>query len=218
MTIKGVAIIKKKTGIIFAAVLILCFQSVPIFAGYIEWTCTNCKKVGKPDENYCGNCGKRRVYEEYVNQADKIDPVDGFLWDNSHGGISENFMFDLNTFVVATNHISFYFPESWDMGKGIQPTLNEKNISFFSRNIALSDSEEDGLLCMIYREKKEQQDKKEYYIGNDDEYWYYLETFDDHANPEDTENFEIYKAQSSGLDIIRETILIEGALETEEDE
>lgn len=199
--------------IIFAAVLILCFQSVPIFAGYIEWTCTNCKKVNKPDENYCGNCGEKRVYEEYVNQADRIDFVDGFFWDNSQGGISENFIYDLNTFVVSTNHISFYFPESWE--QGIWFNFNEKKISFFCQNIYQADTEEDGLLCMIYREKKEQQDKKEYYIGNDDEYWYYLETFDDHANPEDTENFETYKAQSSGLDIIRETILIEGAQETE---
>lgn len=210
------AIIKKKTGIIFAAVLILCFQSVPIFAGYIEWTCTNCKKVNKPDENYCGNCGEKRVYEEYVNQADRIDFVDGFFWDNSQGGLSENFMFDFNTFVVATNYISFYFPESWE--QGIWFNFNEKKISFFCQNVYQADTEEDGLLCMIYREKKEQQDKKECYIGSDDEYWYYLETFDDHANPEDTESFEIYKAQSSGLDIIRETILIEGALEKEEDE
>lgn len=210
------AIIKKKTGIIFAAVLILCFQSVPIFAGYIEWTCTNCKKVNKPDENYCGNCGEKRVYEEYVNQADRIDFVDGFFWDNSQGGLSENFMFDFNTFVVATNYISFYFPESWE--QGIWFNFNEKKISFFCQNVYQADTEEDGLLCMIYREKKEQQDKKECYIGSDDEYWYYLETFDDHANPEDTECFEIYKAQSSGLDIIRETILIEGALEKEEDE
>ena len=125
-------------------------------------------------------------------------------------------MFDFNTFVVATNYISFYFPESWE--QGIWFNFNEKKISFFCQNVYQADTEEDGLLCMIYREKKEQQDKKECYIGSDDEYWYYLETFDDHANPEDTESFEIYKAQSSGLDIIRETILIEGALEKEEDE
>lgn len=212
------AIIKKKTGIIFAAVLILCFQSVPIFAGYIEWTCTNCKKVNKPDENYCGNCGEKRVYEEYVNQADRIDFVDGFFWDNSQGGLSENFMFDFNTFVVATNYISFYFPESWDTGEGVWFTYDEKNISVFCQDVRQIKSDENGLLCMVYREETEIENKKEYYIGRDGKYWYYLETFNDHANPEDTESFEIYKAQSSGLDIIRETILIEGALETEEDE
>lgn len=75
----------------------------------------------------------------------------------------------------------------------------------------LSEEDEDGLLCMIYREENEMPDKEQYHIGNDGEYWYYFETFDDHVNPDKKELLEIYKEQSSGLDIIKESMLIENA-------
>lgn len=207
---------KKECKILLLSLLVSILFCISVSASSIEWTCENCQRINKPEDKFCEGCGEQRIYKEYVNEPGRIDWVDEFFWNNSQGGISENFMFDFNTHAVATNYISFYFPESWD--KGIQFTFNEKAISFFCRDVYLSEDEEDGLLCMIYREGDEIQDKKEYYVGNDGEYWYYFETFQDHVNSAAQDLIEIYEEQSSGLDIIRESILIENAQEEKESE
>lgn len=192
---------------------ILCiFSTVTLSARADEefWVCEYCQRINKIGEPYCSYCGRERYYKGGVNENGKIDFVNDFYWDTSQKGISENFMIDFNTTVAITKCISFYFPESWI--KGIQFTYNENFISFSCASVASSESEEDGLLCVIYREDKKQTDKTEYYIGRDDKYWYYFETYSDHADPKDKESFEIYKEQSSEFDVIRDSLLIENEL------
>lgn len=192
---------------------ILCVFSTVTFSALADediWICESCGRANQIGEPYCAYCGKERYYKGGVNEAGKIDFVNGFFWDTSQEGISENLMMDLNTMVMITKCISFRLPESW--ANGVQFTYNENFISFSCASVAASESEEDGLLCVIYREEKKQTNKTEYYIGKDDRYWYYFETYSDHADQKDKESFEIYKEQSSEFDIIRDSILIENEL------
>ncbi len=189
-------------------VLSLAFLCVSVPAAGIEWRCDNCGVLNQPESKFCGNCGEPRIYKENVNEPGRIDFIDDFFWDNSQGGISENFMLDFNTLVVSTNCISFYFPESWK--KGIQFQFDEKSIRFFCQEVYLAEGDEDGLLCMIYREEEEIPEKELYYIGTDGEYWYYFETSEGPVKLENETMEALYEEQQSELDIIRDSFLIEG--------
>ena len=198
-----------KKGCMFLCVLIGNFMllSVPVSATGIEWICDECKVVNLPEYKFCGNCGAPRIYKENVNEPGRIDFIDDFFWDNSQGGISENFMLDFNTLVVSTKCISFYIPESWK--KGIQFIFDEKSIRFFCQEVYQSEEEADGLLCTVYREKTELSEKEQDYIGTDGEYWYYFEPSRESVSLEDEEIEELYKEQSAELALIRDSILIE---------
>ena len=198
-----------KKGCMFLCVLIwnLMLLSVPVSAAGIEWICDECKVVNLPEYKFCGNCGAPRVYKENVNEPGRIDFIDDFFWDNSVGGISENFMLDLNTLVVSTKCVSFYIPESWK--KGIQFIFDEKSIRFFCQEVYQSEEEADGLLCTVYREETELSEKEQDYIGTDGEYWYYFEPSRESVSLEDEEIEELYKEQSAELALIRDSILIE---------
>ena len=198
-----------KRGCMFLCVLIwnLMLLSAPVSAVGIEWICDECKVVNLPEYKFCGNCGAPRIYKENVNEPGRIDFIDDFFWDNSQGGISENFMLDFNTLVVSTKCISFYIPESWK--KGIQFIFDEKSIRFFCQEVYQSEEEADGLLCTVYREETELSEKEQDYIGTDGEYWYYFEPSRESVSLEDEEIEELYEEQSAELALIRDSILIE---------
>lgn len=197
---------KKLLIIVFEILCICCFVNFSVNASEDKWICKNCGSLNNLGEKFCSNCGELR-YQGSVNEVGKINFVNGFFWDNSQNGLSENFMIDLNTLVVATNCISFYIPESWL--QGFHFNHDKRSITFYCSAVVLSEGEEDGLLCTIYREVKKRNDKDEYYIGKDSEYWYYFETYSDHVDPKDKDSFDIYKEQSSEFDVIRDSILIE---------